>query len=773
MILVADGAPKATIVIAASAMDADPIAFNRTDRPAQKTAAAARQLQTYIKKISGAELPIVADTSPVRGPLILVGKSKITDAMGVKIPAGVTHSRREEGFVIVCRDNQLVLAGNNDGPYRGTEYAVYAFIEQLGVRWFMPGEFGQIVPRLKTIACAAQDIHDTPDFVKRNWWAGWGPRVKKMNEDNRAWKLHNRMSLGDMFITPADGSVERIIDPSLFETKPELFALNSNGTRNRHMPNFSHPEAVQVAARIIKEKLGKNPTRNSVGFAPHDGFPRDYDPNTLKLHQGFVELGGRPGVPGDASTTEEWITFANKVAKEVRKEFPYAYIATNGYANRDIPPEGMELDDHMVIMFAAIWCCTLHAYDDPHCWQKVRQGQMLKRWCELSDNVWVYGYPYNMLVSALTPLPEFTKLRRDFALMKKWKVMGFLDETREVLAECGIASRYLRARLYWDADADVDAILDDFFDKWYGAAAEPAKAFWFALDEAVTNTHMHGHEDRIMPEVYTPQLMRQLEKHIVRAEQTPDTERAKLHVRADRLIYEHLKGYVALSAARRAGDYATLIREGQGMLDIRVKLHAINPWYMWDVETDPQSGVWDWRITKRIKFYQKLLDNITGKTGDLVALLPEKAMFRTDPHNDGKFERWHEPDFNEKGWQPILTTRPFFVQDDDLLDERGHPYVGFVWYRLKVDVPESARGKRVKLFVPTLATEAWAWVNGQYVGHRPYKESYIRPAQMEVDVTDAIRPGKTNVVAFRISTSMAPAQVAEGLLSRVVLYAPK
>jgi len=245
----------------------------------------------------------------------------------------------------------------------------------------------------------------------------------------------------------------------MLKDKPELFALNENGTRNEFLPNLTNPEAVKVAADTIKESLRKNPAANSFGFAPDDGYPRDFNPETVKLNQGFVELYGRPNVPGEASTSLEWFTFVNRVASEVRKEFPDAYIATNGYANRDIAPQGIALDDHLVLMFAAIWSCTLHAYDDDHCWQKVRQGQMLRRWCELCENVWIYGYNYQMLVSGLTPLPEFTKLRRDFPLMKKWGVMGFLDETRNAWAEAGIASRYLRAQLEWNANADVDTSL--------------------------------------------------------------------------------------------------------------------------------------------------------------------------------------------------------------------------------------------------------------------------------------------------------------------------
>jgi hypothetical protein len=77
------------------------------------------------------------------------------------------------------------------------------------------------------------------------------------------------------------------------------------------------------------------------------------------------------------------------------------------------------------------------------------------------------------------------------------------------------------------------------------------------------------------------------------------------------------------------------------------------------------------------------------------------------------------------------------------------------------------------LYAPVVETEAWGWVNGCYVGHRPYMEAYIRPNPLEFDVTDAIRPGETNQVTIRVSTSLAPAQAASGLLSRLFLYAPK
>ena len=104
-------------------------------------------------------------------------------------------------------------------------------------------------------------------------------------------------------------------------------------------------------------------------------------------------------------------------------------------------------------------------------------------------------------------------------------------------------------------------MLDDFFAKWYGRAARPMKAFYLALDETVARTPIHGHEDRIMPEVYTPGLLVRLKELVGQAERLTDTDRDKLHVRADRLIYDHLVAYMDMAAADAEGNFAAADRQ--------------------------------------------------------------------------------------------------------------------------------------------------------------------------------------------------------------------
>ena len=69
-------------------------------------------------------------------------------------------------------------------------------------------------------------------------------------------------------------------------------------------------------------------------------------------------------------------------------------------------------------------------------------------------------------------------------------------------------------------------------------------------------------------------------------------------------------------------------------------------------------------------------------------------------------------------------------------------------------------------------TEAWVWVNGKFVGHRPYIEAYIRPSRIDMDLADALIPGERNQVVVRLHTNLQAAQMPAGLASRLFIYAP-
>jgi len=793
--LVADSQPSAVIVISQAAVQSLPTLDDEKanpEVPADKIAWAAHDLQVYLEKMSGAEVPIVGDDQPTpAGTTILVGRSSLTTAFDAEIPAGVTNLREEEGYAILTDDTTLVLAGNDQGPYHGTEYAVSFFLYSLGVRWYLPGEFGEVIPDHSTITVAPTREISRPDFKMRNWWTYWF--AKDLLGIETRWKIHNGMNVEKIVSWPDDSSVRSVLPPEEEKDNPEfaeVFAQDAAGRPYPYMPNLSSEQSVQYAAEVIKARFREHPDPNcdgpttwgstSWGIGADDGLPRDFSPGTEERHMNFPSMMGRFNDPTGMSTTEEWMDWVQRVAAEVYKEFPDHIITTNGYANRDTPPIGLTPDPKIWIMFAAIFSDTYHAYDNPRSWMTLRQYSMLKDWASMYDNIYMYNYLYyNLAGCGAPPIPLARRHMHEMPMLKKLGLAGFADEGRTVAGEAGVFPTYVRARLMWDADQDAQALMSEFFDDWYGPAAVPAQAFWDAMESAIEDTVFGGNEDHMLSLVYTPELIARLEVHLLEAERlAKDDPWAAPRVRADRATFDYLLAYKAMERAEFDADWPEAARQAEQMNEVLKPAMDISRFY-WDIEAPENKklivgqahGFYYWGTLPRRDYYRELTELTNGTTGELITVLPESAKFRTDYRDDGRFDGWYRHEFDDTDWETALTTLPFFAQGS-YLDDQGFPYLGALWYRLEVDVPAVTAGRAVRLYCTVAETEAWVWVNGVYVGHRPYNEAYLRPNELDLEVTDALAPGGNNSVVLRLHTNYQPAQMAAGLASRLFLYTP-
>ena len=68
-------------------------------------------------------------------------------------------------FRISVTNGTVQLMGLSD---QGILFAVYELLEQLGVRWFVPGEIGTDIPQNSTITVPHQDIIQHPGFGRTN-----------------------------------------------------------------------------------------------------------------------------------------------------------------------------------------------------------------------------------------------------------------------------------------------------------------------------------------------------------------------------------------------------------------------------------------------------------------------------------------------------------------------------------------------------------------------------------------------------------------------------
>lgn len=171
-VLIRNGAPAACIVVAKT--------------PTKSAALGACELQYFIKKISGAELPIVADGKTTNGIRIYVGESPALRQLGYS-----ANGFKTQEYVTSAKENSIVLFGKDTDdrgklvydmadPARisglpsmwdsiGSLYAVYDFLERsCGVRFLTQTEGGTFCPKQRSLAIKVANLRRRPAFILRH-----------------------------------------------------------------------------------------------------------------------------------------------------------------------------------------------------------------------------------------------------------------------------------------------------------------------------------------------------------------------------------------------------------------------------------------------------------------------------------------------------------------------------------------------------------------------------------------------------------------------------
>ena len=787
--LARDGKPAATIVLAE-----EPLKSNRY---------AAEELQRFVKKISGAELPIAADNAEVKGPKILIGQSKLTDALSLKIPSGFTRELKEEGFIIKTVGDTLVLAGNDGGPkrgenakdpysfgntYKGSLFAVYELLERLGCRWFYPGEFGEIVPKGKDVSVPKMDLLQKPSLAVRGFWYGVPGHKRKdpqLRKDMEEWFLRNRyLPYSSVLASANDGSImspfrkprvemrdgKRVrIKP--FDEHPEYFAMKRDKTRHAGYLCLANPEVLKIATENALNAFRNNPDRYCFGYAPPDGAPTCDCPECYKRNLDLMQK--PPANPNIQDISEGFYWFLNEIAKAVEKEFPDRWITTTAYSGRIRPPESVALNDNISVHTAFLAHSRHHRYDFTS-WQTKQRLAYYKRWGQMTRYAVERPYFPVMQFHCNVPLPLYRTNAYNLRVVKQLGFAGSEWEGRCSFMVGGL-NYHIRAKMMWDIDTDIDVLLDDYYTKFFGEAAEPIREFFETVETQLTQVQVDHHEEERIPDIYPHDFAMRVTKAVGKIEKMVKKSDPMIQrrVRFARLVVDHLRSHSEMRQAEAQMDFKEAAKKAREMIEQETEIDAMNPTLL-----DGYGQVFDSRKLYgefganasphgKLKQYLAKQELIDGTKGKLVAELPVEWEFRTDPRNEGIVHTWYSPGTREGDWRTIKTTQCWEMQG--LQDEECYGYNGLAWYRTTFQVPARFKGRRVVLFIGGLNNKAWIWLNGRIAGTQPYHEYWQRwryPHQL--DVTPHVEFGKENQIAIRVMND----QNFGGIFRRCFLYAP-
>lgn len=518
-VIVREGKPNAEIVIA--------------EKPPRTVPFAARELQTLIEKVSGATLPIVTSATGKYPLRVYIGKSPDT------VRKDITSKGLKYGaFRMVSGDDWLALIGDDTDfvpiePYgrhsqdgkrvmkewdgltgekwgnpmlslhrsyspalgiwehdgRGSLNAVYAFLRDLGCRWYFPGEIGQILPSMKTIPLPQVDKTVRPDFPVRDlrfyynefWMARKG--IPHGIEDVK-WQLRLGLSPYESVLGPGlgHGSMSVHSREEVKKAHPEYYALWGGKRATIHQGNYG-------AGCLSSQGLFSQNVKYVQFLYDHYKVPMV----SVAPADGYGSLCKCPRCEGKDTPTRGWSgtlsdyvwDYTNRVAKQLYKTHPDRYVTCIAYSTYAMPPEKIAtLSPNIVVGF----CYWRSGFAHPE--ERRRHLAMRKAWLEKlpSRKIFIWDYHrYNMPGKTFESVPVLFphSIAEDLKSLKGVSLGDYIEIFRNhrtfdlsgnVLASDHL-NCYVNARMLWDTDLDVDAMLDEYCRNYYGPADAAMKAF--------------------------------------------------------------------------------------------------------------------------------------------------------------------------------------------------------------------------------------------------------------------------------------------------------
>ncbi|MFC5407593.1 DUF4838 domain-containing protein [Cohnella soli] len=451
--VIANGQTNAVIVIA--------------DDASAKISAAANTLVEYVQKSTGAQLSVQTETqydqsTGKEGMIpIYIGKAAPGQENNA---ASMLDGMLDDGFVILPRQKDITILGAKE---TGTEFGVYEFLERyVGVRWLLPGEYGDDVPQSATLAIPITNVKQQPAFHSRAMWP-----LQYVNEGGNdpaqyEWGVRNRLRVQNpgfehylwwMFLPTIN-----------YEDHPDFYPHDEEGNPlipsyyYGWQPCFSNEATVDFAVDWIKNYFRDNPNASSISLAVSDngGFCE-----ALPHHPNYTDKLNSLGLPDMSDIYYGWV---NKVVERVLEQYPDKWFGLLAYQEVYDPPS-FALNERVVPYLTK----DRLAWSDPEV--RAHDQTVVDKWLQKASYIGFYDYNYG------TPyvLPRiYNHLMADnyrYAIDN-----NVIASYGELFPNWGEAPKiWLMTKLLWDPEQDVDVLLDDWYKRAVGPEAAPyLKAYY-------------------------------------------------------------------------------------------------------------------------------------------------------------------------------------------------------------------------------------------------------------------------------------------------------
>ncbi|MBR5801708.1 MAG: DUF4838 domain-containing protein, partial [Alistipes sp.] len=341
------------------------------DDASESEQTAARELQNYLRQISGAELPLIGcnELNDGRKHIFVGFNAEYASVCGVEAP-----DDNDEAYTYRTVGDNIWIYG---GKKRGTMYGVYSFLEnELGVRWYTR-DYTKI-PVAKTWR-VKNLCHSEAPAVRFRF-------VQYFNADYADWQAHNKCNSATWVEANEYGGLTAyweghtfrlfITPDEYFEEHPEYFSLREGVRRPNEQVCLSNPDVLQICIEKMKRTIEENPLFDVYSMSQNDNpFPCECE----KCRAIEEQYGGHSGII---------LWFVNQVADAIKPLYPDKYIGTFAYQYSREAPTGIVPRDNVVIRLCSFGFCFAHPLSE--CEYNAEFIPDIERWSQIAPNLYIW-----------------------------------------------------------------------------------------------------------------------------------------------------------------------------------------------------------------------------------------------------------------------------------------------------------------------------------------------------------------------------------------------
>lgn len=417
---------------------------------------AAKELNEYLRRMTGVMLPVVEDNTAPANHEISIGNTNRT------IPLAISLDKlKQDGFYIKADAPKLFIMGGNS---YGTLYGVYELLEKYwGCRIYTPEV--EVVPQCSSLMLPA-DIDDwqVPVITSRNMlyvcandnaFFDW----LRLTQTPTSWVDRGKWGLWvHTFGT--------LIPPErYFDKHPEYYAMNEKGERVPSQLCMSNPELLDVLCKELDSHMSEKPEALYWSVSQNDSYNYCKCDACQKVYE---EEGSPSGL---------LIRFINKVAER----YPDKIISTLAYQFTRKAPVLTKPANNVNIMFCNIECNRSKPIPSDSLSAGFRND--MDDWAKISNNILLWDYIVQFS-NLYTPFPNFRTLQPNMQYFAGNHVTSvFSQGNPEPAGEMCYLRAYVSAKLLWNPNCDLNAVIDDFLQGYYSEAGQYIKEYMTLLHD--------------------------------------------------------------------------------------------------------------------------------------------------------------------------------------------------------------------------------------------------------------------------------------------------